>query len=109
MKNLLTVNPEVNNAQTKAMWYGGIKAQELYAMLINVRFEFDAFCMEEKEFDTFLSKRALSIFELIEEQDYALILSVEDYETVLDKYERYGLERDRVFVWTDPRLEIIYV
>ena len=109
MKNLLAVNPEVSGMRIKALWFGGSKAQELYTLLINLRFEFDAFCLEEKKFDTFLSKRALSVFELIEEQDYALILPVEEYETVLNQYECYGLDRDKVFAWTDPRPEIIYV
>lgn len=109
MKNLFAVNPEVSGMRIKALWYEGGKAQELYTLLINLRFEIDAFCMEEKKFDTFLSKRALSVFDLIEEQDYALILPVEEYETVLNKYECYGLDRNKMFAWTDPRTEMIYV
>lgn len=109
MKNLLAVNPEVSKARIRALWLEGSKAQELYALLVTLRFEFNAVCMPEKNFDTFLAKRAFSVFELIEEQDYSLILPAEEYETVLNKYECYGLDRDKVFVWTEPRPEIIYV
>ena len=109
MKNCLSINPEVSKMRVKALWYNSEKTQALYTLLINIGVKIDAFCMEEVKFDTFFGKKALSVFELIEEQEYALILPAELYDTVLGKYEAYGLERDRVYACVDAKKEIIYV
>lgn len=110
MKNLFAMNPEVEAADIKALWFGSPKIQELYMMLVNLGVTIDAFCMEEVKYETFLCKKALSIFELINSgENYALILAAEDYEAVLKKYESYGLQRDKLFVWKDSRRELIYV
>lgn len=109
MKNLLSINPEVDKMRVKALWFDSAKTQELYTLLINLGVEIDAFCMEEVSFETFMGKRALSVFELVEEREYALLLHEDSYEEVLEKYEGCGLDREKVFVWTDSKQEVIYV
>ena len=109
MKNLLSINPEVGKMRVKALWFDSAKTQELYMLLINLGVEIDAFCMEEVNFETFMGKRALSVFELVEEREYALILHADSYEKVLEKYADCGLDKEKVFVWMDPKREVIYV
>lgn len=108
MNNIFTINPDIEKRSVKALWYGGAKSQEIYAMLLNLEVEIDAFCMEEIKYDSFMGKNAINIFDLIKEGSYALLVDVDCYEGVMSKYGPYGLKEENVFVYINPQREFIY-
>ena len=55
-----------------------------------------------------MGKKVLSVHELIGEKSFALIVPIQEYKKILDKYVPYGLMEKDVFAWIDARRDLMY-
>jgi len=109
MNSLLCVNPEIEKKEKIVLWNCNGRSQELFVMLINQNINIDAFCIENYQFDTFMGKDVIGMLDLIEMDSYALLINVEDYETVISIYNKYGLKEENVYAYINPKYELIYI
>lgn len=109
MKSALQLNTEISARKTVALWNISPITQEIFWYLMNLNVCVDAFCMDGIRYDTLLGKRVLSVHELLEEESFALIVPVQEYQRVLEHYGPYGLKDEDLFVWIDAKGDFIYI
>lgn len=108
MKSALQLNTDILKREKIALWNVSPTSQEILWYLMNLDIYVYAFCMENITFDVLMGKKVLSVHELIGEKSFALIVPIQDYKKILDKYVPYGLMEKDVFAWIDARRDLMY-
>lgn len=108
MKSALQLNSDILTRKKVALWNVSPISQEILWYLMNLDVYVYAFCMEDIEYDILLGKKVLSVHELMTEKSFALIVPIQEYKKVIDKYTPYGLREEDVFAWIDIKRDLIY-
>lgn len=108
MKSALQLNAEILEREKVALWNVSPISQEILWYLMNLDVYVDVFCMENINYDVLMGKKVVSVHELVGEKSFALIVPIQDYRKVLDKYTPYGLKEKDVFAWIDEKRDIMF-
>lgn len=109
MKTIMQINKEILEREKVVVWKNGFDTQKIMCELIQQNVKIDAFCGAIVDLPEILGKKVISVDELVTWESYALLISARQYDDILDKYQKKGLKEENIFVWIEPKEEIIYI
>lgn len=107
MNNLLVLNPLLDGKKI-IFWFPVEAMQNTYLMLCELGVRIDGFCTPyRRNYPIFMGKHVYSVMELLEQENYVLVMNAVFYDNFNTRYGDLGIPEENIFICNEIAKPII--